>query len=154
MQLSKDRIGALFFLALSVAYGFYATEIRLYPGDELEPMTARTLPFVLAILGVALSIVLLIVGKHDDTSSQVQILHWKPVISLLLLSMLYGFTLNWLGFIIATSLFLIGGFWILGERRIKILFMASIPFVVFFWYCLTQLLDIYLTPARLFSKFF
>ncbi len=40
MTLTKERIGALFFLALSIVYGFLAYQIKLYPGDELEAMTA------------------------------------------------------------------------------------------------------------------
>ena len=34
---------ALFFLALSIVYGYLSYQIKLYPGDELEAMTARTL---------------------------------------------------------------------------------------------------------------
>ena len=47
--------------------------------------------------------------------------------------------------------FLFAGFWVLGERRKKILFGASLPFVLVFWFALTQLLDIYLAPGQLFA---
>lgn len=151
MHISKNRLGALFFIVLSVVYGYYAADIRLYPGDELEPMTARTLPFVLAVLGFGLAVVLLVTGKADDGPAQHEAMEWKPVISLMLLSILYGIGLDWLGFLISTIVFLIGGFWVLGERRLKVLLLASIPFVVFFWFGLTQLLDVYLAPGRLFS---
>jgi len=63
MNLTKERIGALFFLALSIIYGYYGSEIRLYPGDELEPMTARTMPYFLSLMGIGFSLVLLITGK-------------------------------------------------------------------------------------------
>ena len=38
MTLTRDRVGALFFLALSVAYYVMATQVELYPGDEDYPM--------------------------------------------------------------------------------------------------------------------
>jgi putative tricarboxylic transport membrane protein len=64
---------------------------------------------------------------------------------------MYGLSLDWIGFLLATILFLMGGFYILGERRWKILLSVSIGFVVVFWYSLTQLLEIYLAPGRLFA---
>lgn len=152
MQLSKERIGALFFLALSIAYGYYGSEIRLYPGDEFEPMTARTMPYFLAFLGACLSLVLLITGNPDKDDEHGETAEWTPVILLILLTLLYGFTLDWFGFIISTILFLVGGFRILGEKRWRILLQVSVPFVLIFWFCLTQLLDIYLAPGKLFSS--
>lgn len=149
MTLSKERIGALFFLVLSIAYGFYAQEIRLYPGDEYEPMTARTLPYVLAALGVAFSFALLVSGKHERISGDIVRLNWKPVLILMGLTLLYGFALDWFGFLISTTLFLIAGFYTLGEKRVKILLLVAVPFVFIFWFGLTQLLDIYLAPGRI-----
>ncbi|MDH5355924.1 MAG: tripartite tricarboxylate transporter TctB family protein [Gammaproteobacteria bacterium] len=148
MTLSKEQIGAIFFLLLSVAYGFYASEIKLYPGDELDSMTARTLPLVLSTLGIAFSLILLISGRNKSTVVAAN-LDWKPVIFLIVLTLLYGLTLDWLGFFISTSLFLIAGFRTLGEKRVKVLLLVSLPFVFIFWFGLTQLLDIYLAPGRL-----
>lgn len=151
MNLSKERIGALFFLALSIAYGYYASQITLHPGDEYEPMTARTLPYVLSTLGVVLSFSLLIGSKQEQISGSILRLNWKPVIILMVLTLLYGLALDWLGFLISTTLFLIAGFYTLGEKRIKILLMVAVPFVFLFWFGLTQLLEIYLAPGRIFA---
>ena len=151
MNLTRERIGALFFLALSAAYGYYATEIKLYPGDEYEPMTARTLPYVLSALGIGLSLILLVTGRQGRLDGQLLRLDWKPVIILLGLTLLYGIALDWFGFLIATTLFLIAGFYTLGEKRIKVLLLVSVPFVFLFWFGLTQLLDIYLAPGRIFG---
>ena len=133
MTLSKDQIGALFFLVLSIAYGYYATDIKLYPGDELDPMKARTLPFVLSLLGTVFSFILLVTGKAKTTVILSRDLDWKPVAILILLTILYGLALDWLGFFISTLVFLIAGFRTLGEKRIKILLLASLPFVFIFW---------------------
>jgi putative tricarboxylic transport membrane protein len=78
-------------------------------------------------------------------------LNWKPVIGLMLISLAYGFALDWLGFLISTTLFLIAGFRILGEKRVKILLLVAVPFVFIFWFGLTQMLDIYLAPGRIFG---
>lgn len=153
MQLSKERIGALFFLLLSITYGYFGTEIRLFPGDEFEPMTAQTMPFVLSILGIGLSFFLLITAKNDAVIEHKEN-EWLPVILLIGLTLLYGFTLDWLGFLVSTTLFLMGGFWVLGERNWKNIIKISVPFVLVFWGGLTQLLDIYLAPGRLFAGLF
>ena len=151
MSLSKEQIGALFFLVLSIVYGYFASEIKLYPGDELDPMTARTLPYVLAGLGIAFSLSLLLNGSKVKFGPGLAKLNWKPVIGLMLLSLCYGFALDWLGFLVSTTLFLIAGFRILGEKRVKILLLIAVPFVFIFWFGLTQMLDIYLAPGRIFG---
>ncbi len=158
---NKDLIGSLIFLALSIAYGASAQLIPFYPGDEYEPFTARTLPFALSVLGAGLSFALLIsaLKKTSEVKSDQPVLKsalgydWSTVIKLLVLMVFYALALKWLGFIIATTVFLFGGYWTLGERRKKVLFGASLPFVVAFWFMLTQLLDIYLAPGQLFSAF-
>lgn len=153
MTLSKEQIGALFFLVVSILYGYYANRIKLYPGDEYEAMTAQTLPFVLSGLGIVLSLCLLIGGTTNElrhlSAPKWKHLNWRPLIGLMSISLLYGLALDWLGFLIATVLFLIAGFRILGEKRIKVLLFVSLPFVFGFWFGLTELLDIYLAPGRI-----
>ena len=152
MAVSKERIGALFFLVLSILYGYVATGIRLFPGDEYEAMTAQTLPYVLSGLGIVLSLGLLIGGnKSDSFGPATANLNWKPVIALMLLTLAYGFALDWLGFLLSTTLFLIAGFRILGEKRVKRLLLVAVPFSFIFWFGLTQMLDIYLAPGRIFG---
>lgn len=152
MRITRERIGALFFLMLSIAYGYYAGEIRLYPGDELDPMTARTLPYALSVMGVVFSLVLLISADKTGSGASLDNLNWKPVAALMGLTLIYGIALDWLGFLISTTLFLIAGFWILGEKRIKVLLLVAVPFVFIFWFGLTQMLEIYLAPGRLFGS--
>lgn len=154
MQLSKERIGALFFLLLSIIYGYYGQQIRLFPGDEFEPMTAQTLPFVLSMMGIGLSLFLLVTSKQPASSNEQTQNEWLPVILLIGLTLLYGLTLDWLGFLLSTTLFLMGGFRILGERNWKVIVKIAVPFVLVFWGGLTQLLDIYLAPGRLFATLF
>lgn len=155
MNISRTRIGGLFFLLLSVAYGYSATSITMFPGEEMEPFTARTLPYFLATLGGALSLYLLLFGRDGqrvDKGADTD-LDWQLAASLLLLMIAYGLALEWLGFLVATTLFLVVGFWLLGERRVTILFSVAIPFTAGFWLLLTRALDIYLAPGRLLNVF-
>lgn len=150
MSLSKTRLGGLIFLVLSIAYGYSATSIPLFPGEEFEPFTARTLPFVLSSLGAICSAFLILFGK-DETLGETNLaeLDIRLAASLLLLMIGYGLALEWLGFLIATILFLAIGFWLLGEKRVKTIFLVAVPFTVGFWLLLTQALDIYLAPGQI-----
>jgi len=155
MFLSKDQIGALVFLTLSLVYGYYAGQIAMLPGDEFEPFHARSLPTALAALGGLFSFLLLI-GSSLNPSRREQGVRLKGydfalVAKLLLLIVLFGIALKWIGFLLSTFLFLIGGYWLLGERRPKTLLLASLPFAVVIWFILAQLLDIYLAPGALFT---
>ncbi|UTV30659.1 tripartite tricarboxylate transporter TctB family protein [Photobacterium atrarenae] len=150
MTVTKDHIGGLIFLCFSVAYGYYTSQIVLFPGDEFEPFHARTLPAALAALGILFSVCQLITAsKAREDRLSLSGYDFLLVGKLLLLMVGFAFSLEWLGFLISTALFLCGGYWLLGERRPKILLLASVPFAVGFWFVLTQLLDIYLAPGRM-----
>jgi len=148
--LSRDRVGGLIFLIFCLAYGYQTTIIPLFPGDEYEAFTARTLPWMLTTAGIFLSLLLIVMAQPNEKSGAVLGFDWKLLIIFVLLMIAYGFGLTWLGFVLATSLFLLAGFWALGERRKSVLLGASFPFVTAFWLLLTQVLDIYLEPGYLF----
>ncbi len=155
MILTKDHIGGLVFLCLSVAYGYYAGQIQMLPGDEFEPFNARTIPDALALLGGLLSVAMLITAKADPGRRlSLSGYDFVLVAQLLVLVVLFALALEWLGFLLATAFFLIAGYWLLGERRIRTLLLASVPFAVGIWFVLSQLLDIYLAPGRLLTTFF
>lgn len=155
MIFTKDHIGGLIFLCLSVAYGYYAGDIALLPGDEYEPFHAQTLPYALAVLGGVLSLALLITAKSEPNNKlNLYGYNFALVSKLLVLVVLFGLALEWVGFLLATVFFLVGGYWLLGERRPKMLLLASIPFAVGIWFALTQLLDVYLAPGHLYTQLF
>jgi len=149
--LCRDRVGAMIFLLVCLCYGYQTTQIPLFPGDEYEPFTARTLPTLLTFVGIGLSLLLLVTGQPDKQSGAVIEFNWKLLISFLVLMALYGVGLTYLGFVLATGFFLLAGFYLLGERRKSILFGASFPFVIAFYLLLTQGLDIYLEPGVIFT---
>ncbi|WP_136484935.1 tripartite tricarboxylate transporter TctB family protein [Vibrio sp. H11] len=149
--LCRDRVGAMIFLVLSLCYGYQTTNIPMFPGDEYEPFTARTLPILLTYAGVALSLLLLVMGQPDNKSGAVLSFNWKLLIGFLVLMALYGVGLTYLGFVLATGFFLLAGFYILGERRKAVLLGASFPFVIAFYLLLTKGLDVYLEPGLIFT---
>ena len=166
--MTRDRIGALFFLALSIAYGILAQDIRVLGfGAETQPFTPRTMPTALAVIGGTIAFLMLVLpprppeSKADDAADAGQIevpggpfagwgrFDWWRLAGLGVTMVVYASLLTMLGFIVATTLFLMAGYLILGERRIGMLIGASLPVVVVFWAIMTQLLDIYLAPGIL-----
>ncbi len=153
--MSRDKVGALFFLVLSLFYGLMTFNIPLNMMAKKAFFTARTVPITVAVCGIIISLLLLILPSADADGRNSIIktfsgFNWKRAGLLLLLMIFYGLIIKLAGFIISTILFLIVGFRILGERRVKILLLASIPFVVVFWFLLNRILGVYLEPGVLF----
>lgn len=155
-MLNRDRVAALIFLAFSIAYGVEAMTIPLPGIAAQEAFTARTMPYGLALAGIVVSLLLLIFpnkGEGQSLGDSFLGLAWGRVIALLALMVAYGLTIRTLGFLVSTSLFLIIGYLILGERRWLVILGASVPVVVGFWALITQLLGIYLEPGTLWLAF-
>ena len=77
-------------------------------------------------------------------------------VGLLVSMVIYGLTISSLGFLGATILFLITGFWVMGIRQQKVLFLLPVIVATFFWFVLTKILGIYLDTgwvSWLLSKF-
>ena len=142
---TKDRIGALLLLAFSLIYGYLSQSIRLLPFQQNVAFHARTMPEILTVLAVVLALLLLLMPPSQDKLSLSGLKLGKGLLFLLLMS-IYGLTLRPLGFIISTSLFLIIGYALLGERRPLPLLLASVPLVVVFWLLMTKGLDVFIEP--------
>ena len=63
---------------------------------------------------------------------------------------LYGLAVRPLGFLLATTLFLVTSMLILGERRHVMALSVSVGVTVFFWVLMTQFLDVYIAPLPTF----
>ncbi len=153
--MTKDKVGALFFLVLSIAYGVLAFDIPLTFVGMDEVFTARTLPFALAVAGAVVAFFILVLpsaktGGNAAIGAAFHGLNWKQVALLAGLMVFYGLTIRGIGFVLSTSLFLIGGFRVLGERRILVLLLASVPVVIMFWLLMTRVLGVYLDPGSLY----
>ena len=155
--MTKDKVGALAILILSIVYGAMAFNIPAAPGIEDSGVTPSSLPIALSATGIiaALLILILPADRHDSgeatsLAAAFKGLDWQCAVLLFLLMTGYGLILKPLGFLISTILFLCGGFWTMGERRIKLMLSVSIGVTMGFWFILTQLLGIYLEPGVLY----
>jgi len=161
MNISRDKLGALIFFIFSSCYGYYAFQIPLYPGEEYDVFTSQSMPKLYAISGMLFSALALVLSVIEDSKNAEDKENnekpffdkkgWTQCASLIGLMVFYGATLETFGFIPATIVFLNLGYLILGERRPKVLFIASVPVVIVFWAIMTQLLGIYLSTGELWS---
>ena len=143
--LTKDRIGGFCLLVFCIAYAILSQEIRLLPFQENQAFTARTMPEVLSVLGIGLSLICIAFpGKSERLSFPGY--NWLAGALFLALMSAYGFTIRPFGFILSTSLFLMIGFWLLGERSPVKLVLVAVPLVVIFWVLMTQGLDVFIEP--------
>ncbi len=140
---NRDRIGALLMLVISIAYFAQIDSIRLLPFLQDATFTPRTLPHVLSIIGIILSLLLLFKPvTKDEAQAGLQKLGLGRAVLLCVVMIIYGFSVRPLGFVFTTTLFLVAGFLIMGERRWKLILIASLPIAFSFWYLMDQILDI------------
>lgn len=149
MFFTKDRIGGILLLVFCGIYALKIGDIRLLPFQQDQAFTARTMPEVLAILGVSLSVLLIIFPGNRERFS-ISELNWPLGLAFLVLMSAYGFTVRPLGFLIATSLFLICGFAMLGERSPIKLVLVAVPLVFIFWALMNYGLDVTVKPLPAF----
>lgn len=143
-MINNNRLGGLIFLVFCIAYGYLSTKITLLPFQQNVAFTAKTLPNMLTILGVVLSLVL-IIKPGEDSAPDLRGYRWKQGLLICLAMVIYGFVIRSFGFIPSTIVFLLSGFYILGERRWIMMTMTASILVVFFWLLMTQFLGVYIT---------
>jgi putative tricarboxylic transport membrane protein len=136
-RLHAERLAALLILLFSLAYFLLAFKINLPPSSDDSPFSARTFPLVLGPLAMALSLALLV--KPPGGEDVGKGLSWGRAGGLLGLMALYALAINHLGFVVTSALFLAGGFYVLGERRMKVLLPVAAVTAVGFWIMFTLL---------------
>ncbi|MCP4316626.1 MAG: tripartite tricarboxylate transporter TctB family protein [Hyphomicrobiales bacterium] len=151
MLLSKDRIGGMLLLIFCVTYGFLSQNIILLPIQAKAAFTARTMPEVLMVLGIGLSL-LVIIFPGSQERPQLAGFKWGTAALFLVLMSAYGLTIRPFGFLLSTSVFLMAGFAMLGERSAVKLLLVSVPLVLGFWVLMTQGLDVFIEPLPWFLK--
>jgi putative tricarboxylic transport membrane protein len=153
MSRRQDTVAALVLLAVFVAYGQQATQIDVFPGQEFEAFKPRTMPLTLALSGILLCVIRVFQSLRRPTTdfADWSRYDWKRAALLCLVMLGYGFAFTPLGFIIATTLFLLAGFFTLGERRKPLLLVLPPVFSLVFWAVMTQMLGLYLAPGSFWS---
>jgi putative tricarboxylic transport membrane protein len=145
MTMARDRIGGIAILAFCIAYGWLALDIPSTTAAAGLAFNARSMPYALSILGI-LGSLWLIAFPQPDGSRAPEYLDWPTFVAFLVLMSCYGFTLRPLGFLLSTSLFLAGGFALLGERRKFRIALISLGIAISFWAILNLGLGVFIDP--------
>lgn len=152
--MTLDRAVALFFMLVSLIYGYSAwfiMDAQIPPFMAQNPVWPSSFPKILAIGGVFFSLLVLIAPHRPKEEADIDLSRWAEynygqAIGLLALMTAYALLLLPLGFLAATFLFLMLGSLILGERRWISMILAAGIASVGIWYLVQEVLGIFLRP--------
>ncbi len=159
--MALDRWIALVILLICIAYGYgayFTMDGSLPPIMRRSPIWPSTFPKVLAIGAILFSLIIVLgIEKAPEKKEAADInlsrLHEYKVgqaVLLLLLMVAYAVLLRPLGFLGATVLFLMGGSFILGERRYLLMLIVAMLAAGSIWYLVDGVLGIFLRPLPMF----
>jgi putative tricarboxylic transport membrane protein len=151
MFFTKDRIGGMLLLAFCIFYFVKIGDIRLLPFQAGQAFTPRTIPQALAYLGMALSVAIIVFPSNTERFT-LKNLNWPLGLAFLILMSIYGLTVRPLGFLLSTSLFLMIGFTMLGERNVLKLVLVAVPLVISFWVLMNYGLSVFIEPFPFFLR--
>ena len=146
MNLNRYRVAPLTLLTLFCIYLYFSGDIYLDFWAEDALFHARTFPYFIGIAGVFIALLITILPTKAVSLPGIKTAHILPAVLLVTLTSAFGLLLDYLGFIVASWLFLVAGFLLLGERSyLRVIVCASL-LVGIFW-LLMDLLEIYLAPG-------
>ena len=152
----KDRLGAFILLVFSLIYLRSSMDIPLDPFDLEVGFTSRSLPIFLSVSAIFISILLVFFSVYDSeakpVSDELSHIGWRPMLALILLMAVYVTTFNYLGFVLASALFLQIAFMLLGERRLILSVCVSLGLILLLWFILTQIFGLYLDSGMLYRE--
>lgn len=161
--MALDRWIALIFITFCCAYGylaFFTMDQLLPPFMQRNPVWPSTFPKVLSILGVIVGLIVLLGLEKQSNESEPSAteinyrrLHeYKLGQALMLLGLMvaYALALRPVGFLLSTTLFLIAGSAVLGERKWHIMIPVAMIATGCVWYLVQQVLGIFLRPFPFF----
>ena len=154
---NKDRVGASLILAFSLFYLRSSLSIPVDSFDAEIGFTSKTLPILLGSCAFAISLLLFFISylqpEGESISEGARDYKVKPVLGLSLLMAAYVALFSYLGFVLASALFLQSAFFLLGERRLLVSVSVSLGLVLFLWLLLTQVFGLYLDGGTLYRVF-
>ena len=161
--MALDRWIALIFIAFCCVYGylaFFTMDQLLPPFMQRNPVWPSTFPKVLTVLGVVIGLIVVLGLEKPDGDAQpsptdinYRRLHeynLGQAILLLALMVVYALMLRPAGFLLSTTVFLVAGSAILGERKWHIMLPVAMLATGFVWYLVQQVLGIFLRPFPFF----
>ena len=153
--MALDRWIALILLGICLVYGYtawFTMDGSLAPFMKRNPIWPSTFPKVLSVLGIV-SCIIILLGLEKSKIKEDEIdyrrlgdYHLGQAVLLLALMVAYALCLRPLGFLLSTSLFLILGSAILGERKWPLMILIAALATGIVWYLVQQILGIYMRP--------
>ncbi|EFO33841.1 conserved hypothetical protein [Roseibium sp. TrichSKD4] len=155
--MALDRWIALIILIICSIYGytaFFTMDAGLPPFMQRNPMWPSTFPKVLSVLAIITSLIVLLgleKGNGEEKAPEInyrRLTDYKLGQALMLLGLMvaYALFLRPAGFLISTTVFLVAGAAILGERKMHILIPVGLVAAGSIWYLVQEVLGIFLRP--------
>ena len=154
--MALDRWIALVLLGICLAYGYaawFTMDDNLAPFMRRNPIWPSTFPKILSVLGIiAASVILLGLEKSEDPKEAEidyrRLGEYKTgqTVLLLMLMVAYALCLRPVGFLLSTTVFLIAGSFILGERKWHVMIPVAVIATASVWYLVQEVLGIYMRP--------
>ncbi|MCY4485671.1 MAG: tripartite tricarboxylate transporter TctB family protein [Deltaproteobacteria bacterium] len=156
--MTLERAIALIFIVVCVAYGYTAfvvMEAAMLPFERNMTFLPNELPKWLSVIGALVGVAVLVQSGSgtdgeapEDDIDVGNLRQYKlgQAIFLLVLMVAYALLLRPIGFVTMTTLFLVVGAMILGERRYIVLVPVALLAAFLIWYLVQEVLGIFLRP--------
>lgn len=154
--MALDKWIAVFFLLLCIVYGYASFAYPLLPFERNMAFLPNTMPMVLSVVGAFLALLILLMpspkpdGEGDalGTIDVAKLGKYQigPALALIAAMILYALALRPAGFLAATTLFLVGTGWILGERKLHVMVPVALVGAGLVWFLVQEMLGIFLRP--------
>jgi putative tricarboxylic transport membrane protein len=161
--MALDRWIALIFIAFCCVYGylaFFTMDASLPPFMQRNPVWPSTFPKMLSVMGIVVGLIVLLgieasTGAKEPSATDINYRRLQDyklgqALTLLAFMVLYALALRPIGFLAATTLFLVGGMVVLGERKWHVMVPTALIAAVGVWYLVQQVLGIFLRPFPFF----
>jgi putative tricarboxylic transport membrane protein len=154
--MALDKSIAVLFLVIAIIYGYASYTYPLLPFELNMVFLPNTMPMVLSGLGILLSLIIILTPNKTadadrDPLGDFDIPRLRDhktgqALGLIAAMVVYALALRPVGFLAATTLFLFGTGWILGERRVHIMIPSAVAGAGCIWYLVQEALGIFLRP--------
>ena len=124
--MALDKWIAVFFLVVSLVYGYAAYNYPLLPFERNMSFLPNTMPIGLSALGILFALIIILApARAVEAEASGDIVDWSrfktfnygQAAALLIAMVVYALSLRPLGFLTSTIVFLFATGWILGERK-------------------------------------
>ncbi len=146
-----DRWLAAGVLAVCVVYGYAAYTYTLLPFERHIAFRPNTMPMALSFVGAALSLLVLLAPRKPSASPDIDLdrladYRLATAAAVIASMVAYALLLRPAGFLIATTAFLAGNAWLLGERRYWLLATIPAAGALAVWLLVQEALGIFMRP--------